>query len=232
MAVLAAVLVVGCKPAPESGSAQSAAPSPSDSAALQKSLNAAVAALELEPVGALLKKGAHPDKAVGSERAALTVAGELCRERKGSDAVMPPLKVFVLLRKHVRQRDDKVVQAQGKLRVGLVQGSQPGVMYSELSFTLPDGTSHPAAISALETSFVNTSMDQRRGFGVAFDETYRVTGTLTAGTLEIDELELLPSAQAAAASAAGGAKQARSGMVIPVALMFPSSGTALKPYVE
>jgi hypothetical protein len=39
-------------------------------------------------------------------------------------------------------------------------------------------------------------MDQRRGFGVAFDETYRVTGTLTAGTLEIDELELLPSARA------------------------------------
>jgi hypothetical protein len=78
---------------------------------------------------------------VGSERDAFTVAGELCRQHKGTEAVMPPLKVFFLLRKHVRHRDDKVVQAQGKLRMSMAEGSQPGVMYVSLSVALPDGTS-------------------------------------------------------------------------------------------
>lgn len=231
IAVLACILVAGCKPAPEGGAAPSVVRAPADSSALQKSLNAAVAAGELETISALLKKGAQPDKAVGSERDALTVAGELCRQHKGSDAVIPPVKVLVLLRKHVRHRDDKVVQAQGKLRVGLMAGNQPGVMYAQLSVTFPDGTSYPAELSSLETTFVNTSMNNRQ-FAVAFDETYRFHGTVTAGRLELDELELLPGGSEAAGTSAGAAKKGRNGMVIPVQWIFPSSGAVLKRYLE
>lgn len=197
---------------------------------LQRALNAAAGEANLDLISTLLKKGAQPDRAVGVERDALVTAGELVRQNQNKESIWPPLRAFMLMRKHVRIRDAGVKDVEGQLELALVSGAQQGVSYAQLSVTLPDGKKYPVSLSASETAYVNTSLMGRQ-FVVRFGSSYRLIGTIQQGTLEVDEVHLIEPASTQPQASSTQSGSTNGAMPIPLPLFHPSTSEALTPYL-
>jgi hypothetical protein len=200
-------------------------------AQIQQQLRDAVSTNDLEAVRQLLSKGAEPDQAQGSNKTALTLAGEMVSKAKGTDAANKPLAIFVALCKHIRHRNNKTLELIGSLSASLrglsfTRPASPGELTVDLQINLEDGKSYQLELSTEETTYKNTSAEGR-AFAVLFKETYRVRGVLLEGTFEAEEIELRKGT--ANDTSKGESKE---GMFIPVPLFLPSTAKAVTPFLK